>query len=117
MYGFVRLLYPFLGYPQILPPAFKNLSTVTLAAGGKIRLLGNLFTIFYKLNVFSLLHLGPLTPLVDLNVLGSTSDYDEKRCMLINSRSGVSGRAVVGLTNRHYVKAVGINTRNDEMSS
>ena len=61
--------------------------------------------------------LGPLTPLVDLNVLGDTSDYDEKRCMLINSWSGVSGRAVVGLTNRHYVKAVGINTRNDEMSS
>ena len=71
----------------------------------------------YNFNKSRRAYLGPLTPLVDLNVLGSSSDYDEKRCMLINSWSGVSGRAVVGLTNRHYVKAVGINTRNDEMSS
>ncbi|XP_075262784.1 uncharacterized protein LOC142354390 [Convolutriloba macropyga] len=55
---------------------------------------------------------------MDLNELGQTSDFDSKRCAEIkrDSKAKEVGTVTVQMKNRHYIKAVGFNTRNDELS-
>ena len=56
--------------------------------------------------------------LLDLNELGPTSDYNRKRCTEIkrDSKSTDVGTVNIQMKNRHYIKAVGVNTRNDQLS-
>ena len=56
--------------------------------------------------------------LLDLNELGPNSDYNRKRCTEIkrDSKSTDVGTVNIQMKNRHYIKAVGINTRNDQLS-
>ena len=62
--------------------------------------------------------LGDLGVFIDLNELGSSSDFNNNRCAELkrDSKATDVGTVTVQMKNRHYIKAVGINTRNDDLS-
>ncbi|XP_075262593.1 uncharacterized protein LOC142354226 [Convolutriloba macropyga] len=62
--------------------------------------------------------IGDLGVFIDLNELGSSSDFNNNRCAELkrDSKATDVGTVTVQMKNRHYIKAVGINTRNDDLS-
>ena len=55
--------------------------------------------------------------LLDGNVLGASGGFSDKRCVEVVKSDGASFWSVeVDLEERHFIKAVGFNNRNDQLA-